>query len=95
MVLRSFRTVPRGNYTFRTEYLFVTYESQLSVKADGLLTVAVPFPHRTDYLIGPILLHRWSQGSLIHRTTVQALSSRVSGTLKNLPGVVCRMLASR
>ncbi|MGA3298403.1 MAG: ATPase domain-containing protein [Candidatus Bathyarchaeia archaeon] len=63
----SFKTVPVGNYTFRTEYLFVSYDSRLSVKSNDLLTIAVPFPHQTITLIGAILLATVVSASLIHR----------------------------
>ncbi len=52
----NFVTIPPGNYTVRVDYFFSTFESPLNVKANGVATVAVPFPHRTITLITALSL---------------------------------------
>ncbi len=47
----DFKTIPAGNYTVRVEYFFASYQSPLNVKANGGITIAVPFPHRTITLV--------------------------------------------
>lgn len=68
----SFKTVPVGNYTFRAEYLFASYDSRLSVKSNDLLTITVPFPHQPITLIGLITLAAVVSGALIQRRRSKA-----------------------
>ena len=63
----SFRTIPAGNYTFHVDYLFASYESRLSVKSNGPLSIAVPFPHRTITAIGLVVAASVASVSVIHR----------------------------
>ena len=63
----NFGMVPQGNYTLRVDYLLVTYQSQLSVKADEMLTVAVPLLYRTAFLIGLIAALSIASAFLVRR----------------------------
>ena len=43
----KFRSLPAGNYTVEVDYLLATYETPINVNNNGMVTVHVPFPHRT------------------------------------------------
>jgi KaiC/GvpD/RAD55 family RecA-like ATPase len=43
----KFRSVPAGNYTVQVDYFLATYQTPISVNSNGMVTIQVPFPHRT------------------------------------------------
>jgi KaiC/GvpD/RAD55 family RecA-like ATPase len=42
-----FGKLPAGNYTITVEYLLAVYQTQVHLDQSGMITVPVPFPHRT------------------------------------------------
>ena len=52
----DFRTIPAGNYTIRVDYLFATYETQLTVNSNSVTQLSVPLPHRTILLISTLTI---------------------------------------
>ena len=42
-----FGKLPAGNYTVTVEYLLAVYQTQIHLDQSGMITVPVPFPHRT------------------------------------------------
>jgi KaiC/GvpD/RAD55 family RecA-like ATPase len=45
--LATFGKLPAGDYTITVEYLLATYQTSLHLTQSGIVTVPVPFPHRT------------------------------------------------
>jgi len=45
--LATFGRLPAGDYTVTVEYLLATYQTSLHLTQSGIITVSVPFPHRT------------------------------------------------
>ena len=45
--LARFGRLPAGDYTITIEYLLATYQTSLHLTQSGIVTVPVPFPHRT------------------------------------------------
>ena len=45
--LARFGKLPAGDYTITVEYLLATYQTSLHLTQSGIVTVQVPFPHRT------------------------------------------------
>jgi KaiC/GvpD/RAD55 family RecA-like ATPase len=45
--LAKFGRLPAGDYTITIEYLLATYQTSIHLTQSGIITVAVPFPHRT------------------------------------------------
>jgi KaiC/GvpD/RAD55 family RecA-like ATPase len=43
----KFRTLPAGDYVVHIDYLLNSYQTSLRINQNGMITIAVPFPHRT------------------------------------------------
>ncbi len=63
----NFETIPAGNYTLRVDYFFATYQTRLNVKANGLTTITVPFPHRTISLAAALSIAALASVVLVRR----------------------------
>ena len=70
--LARFGKLPAGDYTITVEYLLATYETSIHLTQSGIITIAVPFPHRTItsvlavgvIAIGSVVMLRRKRGKL-------------------------------
>ena len=70
--LARFGKLPAGDYTITVEYLLATYQTSIHLTQSGIITVAVPFPHRTIttmlavgvIAIGSVVMVRRKRGKL-------------------------------
>jgi len=45
--LATFGRLPAGDYTITVQYLLATYQTSVNLTQSGIVTIPVPFPHRT------------------------------------------------